>query len=416
MLFGFLLAIVSLIAISASVSATETAITAVSRLAIESRAKQGDTSAKRLMILLRDKEATIAALLLANNLVNILAAALTTDLFLKLVGEAGVALATMIMTVLLVIFAEVLPKTYAIRDPETFSLRVSLPASVLVTLVRPLSYLLGLAVSRILALFGTNSVNIPRISATQRLRGMISAYRGDEVLGARRRQMLKGVLDLDQANIASVMTHRARMVSFDADKTVGDLASRFQDIAHSRLPLWEGDPDNIIGVLHARDLINQPFDLPLRTIMRDPWFVPVTASLQTQLDAFMARRVHLALVVDEYGDLQGLITLEDIVEEITGEIDDETDRIEGDRIVEDDHGVIVSGDISIGEVNRLMDWDLPLESVGTLAGLISETAASLPKEGEEIEIFGYLVEVAEMDGVRMKKLRMKRHQVSESKH
>lgn len=406
MILSFALAILFLIACSATVSATETAMTAASIPAIEARAREGDPAAKRLASLLSNKENTIGSLLLANNVFNILGAALATDLFLRLIGEAGVAVATLVMTVLLVIFAEVLPKTYAIRDPERFAMRVSLPASILVQVTRPISYLLGKVVYATLKLLRVDESAIGSLPPAQQLRSVLAGYRGDHRLGQRRRQMLKGVLELDRARIDVALTHRSRIVSFPVDRTTGELIAEFHNVPHSRLPLWQDQPDNIVGVLHSRDLIGAGPNTPLRDLMREPWFVPITSTLQAQLDAFIERRAHLALVVDEYGDLKGLVTLEDIIEEITGEIDDETDGVRPNIILDDAGSALVPGHMPVGEINRLMDWDLPLDQAATIGGLVIDTTQMLPEEGVVVELFEHQVVITQVTGQRVAQLRL----------
>lgn len=387
------ISIIVLLACSATTSATETAITAASPSNIAARARAGEPAAKRLDVLLANREDTIGALLLANNIFNILGAALATDLFLKLVGEAGVALATLVMTVLVVIFAEVLPKTYAIRDPESFALRMSWPATGLVQAARPVSFVLSRIVWAALRLLRADASTIASVSSADQLRATLASLQGDKVLGDQRRKMLQGVLDLDRAKIDAAMTHRSRMATLDADLKLADVTGKLQESPYSRIPLWREREENIVGFLHVRDLIGVSPHTKLSEVMHRAWFVPDTTSLQKQLEAFSERRAHMAIVVDEYGDLQGLVTLEDILEEIVGDIHDERDRL-SKPIARDTLGnATVPGHLSLNEVNRLMEWDLPVESAATLAGLVVEAEQRIVEVGETINVGNHRIEV-----------------------
>ncbi|MCB2053776.1 MAG: DUF21 domain-containing protein, partial [Geminicoccaceae bacterium] len=341
----------------------------------------------------------------ANNIFNILGAALATDLFLQFTGEAGVLLATAVMTVLVVIFAEVLPKTYAIRDADRFALLMAPAAFALVRVLGPVSRLLRTIVHMVLALVQKERQGSDAGAAVDELRARIWGLRDAGHLGRWRRQMLRGVLDLDTVLVRDVMTYRRDVVGLDVDSTVGEARAVVRASRYSRLPLWQGDKDEVVGVLHIRDVIGEPDDRPLRALMRPPWFVPETAALDRHLAACQTSRNHLAFVVDEHGTFMGLVTLEDILEEIVGEIIDERDRPVAMPEPAEDGSLTVTGRTPPRDLNRRMEWDLP-EGSPTLSALLIESQGRIPEEGERIRLGAYNVDVVARRGHRLASLRI----------
>ncbi|HET6469277.1 MAG TPA: CNNM domain-containing protein, partial [Geminicoccaceae bacterium] len=327
-----LAAILVLLVLSGALSGTETAMTAASRARIWQLAGEGNHPARLVQRLIRDKEQLIGSLLIGNNVVNILAAAIATELLLRTFGDAGVAVATLVMTVLVVIFGEVLPKTYAIRHAERTAMLVAPLARALVVVLIPATAVLRVVVNAILRLFGTSPVSSSLVPAAEQLRGAIQLAAAEGRMEKQHKDMLAAVLDLEEVEVGMIMTHRSSMVTIAADMPIPEVVHFVREQPYSRYPVWRGDLDAVVGVLHAKDLFAAVYEagpeadrLDLVALCSPPWFVPETTSLHAQLLAFRQRRAHLAFVVDEYGALMGLVTLEDILEEIVGEITDEKD-------------------------------------------------------------------------------------------
>jgi Mg2+/Co2+ transporter CorB len=391
--------ILVLLMLSAFFSGSETALTAASRARMHQLENEGDRRAARASRLISDRESLIGAILLGNNLVNILASALATALLLRIFGQAGVAYATFVMTALILIFSEVMPKTYAIANPDRTAMTVSGPILWLVRLLGPIVAMVQLIVRSTLNVFGVR-VEGAVLSAHEEIRGHIELHHSEGTFEPTDRLMLGGILDLRDYTVADVMVHRKSMEMLDAELEPRAAVAKALESRHTRIPLWRDDPENIIGVLHAKDLsraLNAAsgdlslIDIP--KIVREPWFVPETTSLFEQLHAFRTKREHFALVVDEYGALMGLVTLEDILEEIVGEIDDEHDRpVEGIQ-PQPDGSVLVNGAVTIRDFNRTLDWNLPDDEAVTIAGLVIHEAQTIPEPGQVFSFYGRRFEI-----------------------
>lgn len=396
-----LLAIFALLLLSGFFSGSETALTAVSRARIHHLERKGSARAKAVSWLIDRREQLIGSILLGNNLVNILASALATSVMISIFGTAGVAYATVIMTVLVVIFAEILPKTYAIRHADRVALGVAPAARGMVWLFSPISNtMLGL-VRLILALFGVDRRDRGNIvSAADEIRGAIHLYTSHGTIIKHDRDMIESILELSEVELSDVMVHRKNMFTINAGEPAKTIIAQILESRHTRIPIWRDDPDNIIGVVHVRDMLRVLSDvggnaeeLDIATLASEPWFVPETTTLNEQLSAFRRRRVHFALVVDEYGALMGLVTLEDIIEEIVGEISDEYDEEEIEFRTLADGRCVVAGTAAVRDLNRAFDWELPEEDATTIAGLVIHEAQVIPNVGETFEFFGFGFEV-----------------------
>ena len=423
MITFYVVAILLLLVLSAAFSGSETAVTATGKAKAVALAQAGNRRAGTLVALLNDRERLISTLLLGNNIVNILAASLATDVLLRTFGDAGVVYATGIMTVLIVIFSEVVPKTVAIRHHDAVAMRIAAPLRALVFLFRPLTTAIGWIVRLVLRglKMPTNADDV--ISASQQLRGIIDALGAGGELAKHAHDMLDGVLDLEHVGVEAVMTHRGRVVALDADMTVEDAVARLKDEPYSRYPVYRGSSDQIVGILHLRDLLSAlvgsaPVGAPVGAageggrhapeigskigeVMREPWFVPETTPLRKQLEQFRQKKTHMALVVDEYGDLQGLVTLQDVLEAIVGELAEAEDRELDDVEEQPDGSLIASGQTQIRRLNRLMDWDLPEDEAVTLAGLVIDLAERIPNEGETVSLGSYRVTVKKRERHRL---------------
>ena len=395
----FVVLIFAFIVLSALFSGSETALTAANRSRLHALERAGDRRAARARQLMADRERLIGAILVGNNLFNIAAASMATYVFIELVGEAGVVYATTAMTVLIVIFAEVLPKTYAIRHAERMALAVAPAMKGVVWFARPLTYALQGLVALMLRLLGAGGRDDLKPS-DEEIRGTLALFKLEGGLVKDRHAMLDGVLDLSQVQVGEVMTHRRQMATLNIDEAPAAIVEAALKSPHTRLPLWRGDPDNVVGVLHVKDLLRalhraggRSADLDIAAVAGEPWFVPDTTALSEQLTAFRERHAHFALVVDEYGTLMGVVTLEDILEEIVGEIEDEHDVAASETAVAEDGTVVVEGAATLRDLNREFDWNLPDDEAATVAGLVIHEAQQIPERGQIFVFHGFRFEI-----------------------
>ncbi|MEP3045559.1 MAG: HlyC/CorC family transporter [Roseibium sp.] len=407
-------AIILLLFLSGFFSGSETALTAASRARVHRLEKNGDWRAKVAGRLIASRERLIGALLLGNNLVNIMASALATSVFLSLFGDAGVAIATLVMTLLVLVFAEVLPKTWAISNPERFAIAVSPIVRVVVAVFGPIVIGVEWIVRMLLKLLGVNVDDDTSIlSAHDELRGTVDLQHREGGLEKGDRDRIGGLLDLADLEVSDVMIHRTNMIALNADEDPTKLVEAALASPYTRLPLWRGETDNFVGVLHAKDLLRAlnaaggvSKKIDIVDIAAPAWFVPETTSLQEQLNAFLRHKQHFALVVDEYGEVMGLVTLEDILEEIVGEIADEHDvELEGLR-PQADGSVIVDGSVPIRDLNRAVDWSLPDEEATTIAGLVIHEARMIPEERQIFTFHGFRFTVLRREKNRITRLRI----------
>ncbi len=408
-------AIVFLVCLSALFSGSETALTATSRARMHSLEAGGDHRAAMVNGLIERRDRLIGALLIGNNLVNILGSALATSLFLTLFGDAGVVYATLVMTVLLVVFAEILPKSWAISNPDKFALKMALPIRLFIAVAGPLSSLANRLVRRILWLFGVNlAEGSSLLSAHDELRGTVEVLHKEGSFFKADRDRVGGVLDLHELEVSDVMIHRTNMQMVNADDPPDVVVREILQSPYTRLPVWHGSTENIVGVVHAKDVLralndvnNNPARIDIKKVATKPWFVPDTTSLQMQLNAFLREKAHIAIVVDEYGEVEGLVTLEDILEEIVGEIADEHDvDVQGVR-QEADGSVVVDGSVPIRDLNRALDWNLPDEDVTTIAGLVIHETQSIPEEKQAFTFHDMRFVVMKREKNRIVKLRIR---------
>ena len=404
-------AIILLVLFSAFFSSAETALTAASDARMRQMARKGNKNAQIVEKLRGDKETLIGAILIGNNLVNVLASAVATSFAISVFGDGGLVLATLFMTILLVIFAEVLPKTYAFNHADRFALRIALPIRFVVLLLTPIAVMIRwLATS----LMGTNQTS--EDERAEELRGMIELHgenADDE--GRETKAMLSSVLDLGEVRVDEIMTHRASVSMVNAADDVEDILRFILTSPHTRHPVYQDSPENIIGVLHVKSLLlalqdvdeTHPLSkLNVKDIAQDPYFVPETTYLFEQLQAFRKRREHFALVIDEYGVFQGIVTLEDILEEIVGDIDDETDIALEGCTAQADGSWLVDGAVTIRDLNRILEWELPDDKASTIAGLVLMEARIIPSEKQEFRFHGIRFTVLEREGTRLTKFRL----------
>lgn len=393
-------AVVFLIFLSGFFSGSETALTAASRARLHRLEQNGIKRAGLVARLIAKPERLIGAILLGNNLVNIAASVLTTTIFLTIVGPSGVFYATLVMTVVVVIFAEVLPKTYAIRDAERTAMLVAPAIRLIVLIFAPVVVTVQWVVSRTLDALPSHTDESGSLSPEDEIRGTIDLHHSEGVVEKEHRDMLGSILDLTELDVQEVMVHRKNIRMIDADLPMNDIITQVLASPHTRIPLFREDPENIVGVLHAKDMLRALYnpggdkkEISVLDITVEPWFVPETTSLQEQLDAFLHKRMHFALIVDEYGALQGLVTLEDILEEIVGEITDEHDIAHSGIRPQTNGTLHVDGNVSVRDLNRLMEWDLPDEEATTIAGLVIHEAQTIPEPGQAFNFHDFRFEI-----------------------
>ncbi len=400
--------------LSAFFSGSETALTASSRASMLRLEKQGNPRARIVNLLLASRERLLGALLLGNNAVNIAASSLTAGLLLVWFGEVGILYATLLMTALVVMFAEVLPKTAAFNAPDRIALLVARPMYIIVRLLGPVLLGIEALARRMLKLLGMRlGENHAILSAHEELRGAVDLLHKEGGVEKLDRDMFGGILDLRELEVSDVMIHRTEMVTVNADEPPAEIVKSVMSAPVTRLPAWRGKPENIVGMLHAKDLLRalhaaggDPTKVDIAAIMTQPWFVPDTTPLAEQLKAFRRRKTHFALVVDEYGEVMGLVTLEDIIEEIVGDISDEHDvDLPGVR-PQLDGSLHVDGSVPIRDLNRAMDWSLPDEEATTIAGLVIHEARSIPDVGQSFTFHGFRFRVLRKSRNRITLLRI----------
>ena len=407
-----IIAIFILILISAFFSSSETALTAASDARMHQLSKKGDKRASIVKDLRSNRDLLISTLLIGNNAVNVLASALATGTAITLFGEGGVAFAAIVMTLILVIFAEVLPKSYAFKNSDIFSLRVALPVKLTVRILKPISQLIGFTVT---LFFKQQKETTSSSNMEEELRGLIKLHSSSGDNSDRERgAMLSSVLDLKVITVEEIMKHRSDVAMIDYNMNYSSILKQVRESSYTRHPVFSGKVENIIGVLHVKDLlkkigndnINSNGVTNIGSIISQVYFVPETTTLYDQLQAFRKRREHFAVVVDEYGDFRGIITLEDILEEIVGEIDDEYDDTLPGLSSQKDGSWIVKGDITIRDLNRTFDMDLPDEEASTIAGLVMYESRSIPSPGQEFRFHNLRIRILNKEQNKITSLRL----------
>ncbi|MFD3189605.1 HlyC/CorC family transporter [Sedimentitalea sp. HM32M-2] len=416
-------AILLLLVLSAFFSGSETALTAASRGKLRSQADKGSRGAEKALKITEDNERLIGSVLLGNNLVNILATSLATALFTRAFGETGVAMATLVMTVLVLVFAEVLPKTYAIINSEKAAAAVAPVIALVVMVFAPVVAAVRLLVRGVLHVFGVEVDPDSHILAVrEEIVGALQLGHSEGVVQKEDRDRILGALDLGDRAVEEIMLHRSGIEMIDAENSPEEILQQCLDSPHTRLPVFKGEPENIIGVVHAKDLLRAMYKqvsgsegaarplsrFKITDVAMPPYFVPETTTLDDQMRQFLRMRTHFALVVDEYGSLQGLITLEDILEEIVGEITDEFDPDSEIPVTRTEDGqFIVDGAMTIRDLNRATEWNLPDDEANTIAGLVIHEAQMIPTIGQVFSFHGFRFEVMARDGNRITGLKIR---------
>ncbi len=408
-LWIYLFSVIGLIFLSAVFSAAETAMTAASRARMAMLEKEGVKGAVLVNKLRLDKDRFIGAMLLGNNLLNILASSLTTSVLMGLFGASGVIYATAIMTVVVLVFAEVLPKSYALQHADSLAMRIAPFVYVCVIILAPVVDQVTRTVRFVLRVFGINPREQSLDEQVEELRGAIELHQAPSQDVTEQRAMLRSILDLADVTVDEIMTHRGNVVFLDADMPANDLIKLVFASPYSRFPVYRGGQENIIGTIHVKTLMEAwsqtkqgAEHIALDGMLTEPWFVPDTTTLFDQLQAFRQRQEHIALVVDEYAALLGIVALEDILEEIVGDITDEKETHVPGVKPQPDGSLVVDGTVTIRDLNREFEWSLPNEDYSTVAGLILHESKLIPTVGQMFTFFGF----------RFKILKRQRHQIT----
>ena len=410
-----LIAIFLLILLSAFFNASETSLTAASRARMHALEEDGNVAAELVNKVLSRPEKMIGTVLLGNTLVDVLAAALASNLAVNLYGQVGVAYATGTITLLIVIFAAVLPKTYALAYADRVALVMAPLMRGFIYILTPFTKAIEFVVRQMLKLTpgkADDAANI--LAAHEEIRSTIDLQAREGTVAKGDAEMLGGVLDLRDLQVADIMVHRTKMETINAEDRAPKILDQLMRSQYTRVPIWKEEPENIVGVLHTKDLLLalsrtdwEPDKVDIMKSASEPWFVPDTTSVKDQLNQFLKRKTQMALVVDEYGEAQGLITLEDILEEIVGQITDEHDNPDSHIRLQSDGTVNVDGTVAIRDLNRHLDWDLPDDEATTIAGLVIHEAQTIPEPGQVFTFHGYRFEILRKSRNKITAIRIK---------
>ncbi|MGM0411770.1 MAG: HlyC/CorC family transporter [Pseudomonadota bacterium] len=386
-----------LIVLSGFFSSSETGLISLNRYRLRHLADEGHAGARRADRLLQRPDRLIGVILLGNNFVNILASSVATIIAIRLMGQAGIAVATGLLTLVILIFAEVTPKTLAALHPERIAFPASWVLGPLLRLLYPLVWVVNAISNNLLRLLRVS----PESSGDQplsreELRTVVNE--AGAMIPQRHQRMLLSILDLEKVTVEDIMIPRNEMVGVDLDEPWEAILERISRSHHTRLPVYEGGPENIVGILHLRNIahrlaVGELDPEGLRRLVRDPYFVPEATPLHTQLLNFQRERRRIGLVVDEYGDIRGLVTLEDILEEIVGEFTTDPGETMQEVHPQEDGSFLVEGSAYVRDLNRLMQWELPTDGPKTLNGLILEHMETIPEPGTSFRLAGYPVEI-----------------------
>ena len=405
---GYTVQIVGFIALlvaSGFFAGAETALTGASRARMTALVNDGSVRAKLVLALREKKEQLIGTLLLGNSFMNIFASALATSVLVQIFGEKGVVIATLGVTVIVFVFAEVLPKTYALLHADRMALIIAYPMRIFIMLFSPVTVVAGKAVELIFRLFRIDTHGYSETAHEEELRGAIELFKGAEQVqgqgeGQETSAMLRSIMDLVNVSVEKVMVHRRNVNMINIDTPVAQIVNEVLHSAYRRIPVWKDSQDNIIGVVHTKLLLQELSQcngdmtrVDVTNAMMEPWFIPESTTLFDQLQAFRRRREHLAMVVDEYGALTGMITMEDVLEEIVGQIDDEHDvTVPGVR-PQPDGTFIVDGKVTLRDLKRDLNWKLPDEDYATVAGLLLFESQRIPSIGQVFNFYDFRFEI-----------------------
>ncbi|MBP7710301.1 MAG: DUF21 domain-containing protein [Rickettsiales bacterium] len=402
----YLISVGILICISALFSCSETAIIAASRAKVHRLVTEGNKRAKKLEKLLKNREKVISTMLIGNNAVNILASALATGAAISLFGEAGLVYATVVMTLIVIVFAEITPKTFALKTPDKIAIFLAPLIDFLVKILFPFTHLTQKLVDSVLNIFFKKTESASSGQELEEIRDTVDLKHKEGSIFKYDKDLIDGVLDLSDTEISEIMVHRKDVESINAELPLAEIVNQALSINYTRIPMWRGNKENIVAILNVRKLLKALHchkgnldDFELTPATSEPWFVPASNSLRSQLFAFRKKKKRFALVVDEYGSMLGLLTLEDILEEIVGEIKEQEDDSEINIIRVKSGAYKITGKTLIRDINKKLEWEiLEGDNAYNLAAFAINGLGRIPEEGEKFEIDGYAFEVLKRRG------------------
>jgi Mg2+/Co2+ transporter CorB len=398
---SFLLGVLCfLILCSAFFSSSETGMMSLNRYRLKHLVKQNHRGARKASKLLDQPDRLIGVILIGNNFVNILASAIATVIAVRLWGDAGIVIATAALTIVILIFAEVSPKTVAALYPEKIAFPAAYILTPLLTLTYPLVWIVNSITNGLLKLFGLSTDgNSNHHLSTEELRTLV--HEAGALLPKRKQSMLLGVLELNDVTVDDIMIPKNDIQGIDLDLELDEILDRLSTTNHTRLPVYNGDINKVVGILHMRNLAQliqqgKVTKASIVQVIREPYFIPESTPLQTQLLNFQKESRRIGLVVDEYGDVLGIATLEDILEEIVGELSTEHREENSDIHAQEDGSYFIEASVYIRDINKSLSWELPTDGPKTLNGLIMETLESIPDANVCLNINGYRIETLQM--------------------
>lgn len=391
-------------------SASETALMSLSRIRVRHMQEEGVKGAKLVGKLTEDSGKLLSSILVGNNVVNIAATSISTSLFISILGTQGVAVATALMTILVLIFGEITPKTIAANNSEKIAILVSKPIKVIILILTPVVWIFNIITNIIFKIFGIKSKSGQPYITEEELRTMVNVSQEEGVLEIEERQIINNVFQFGDMQAKEAMVQRLDMVCIDADDGYKEIISLFKEEQFSRMPVYEDSADDIIGIVNIKDIIfleeDEIANFDIRNYVREAFFTYEFKKITELLEEMKKDKSQMAIVVDEYGGTAGLITIEDLVEEIVGEIEDEYDEDESDIEVIKEDEYIIDGSKKISEVNELIGTNLESEEFDSIGGFIIGHLKRLPEEHEVIEVDGVKLCIESLDKNRIKKIRV----------
>jgi Mg2+/Co2+ transporter CorB len=403
---------------SAFFSGAETAFLSLSKLRVKQLVKDKPNIGKGIEKILKEPDQLIGTILVGNNIVNIAATAVATAIAISIFGKQGVFIVTVCMTILLLIFSEITPKTYAAYNALKFSLIAIYPVRFFTVLFHPIVWAISKISHLLLLMMGQKGKSRWSPITEEEIETLIEAGEEEGTFEPRKGRMLAGIFDLTDLTVEDLMVPVNDIVSIEVSMELDEIERVITENEFSRYPVYEKDINNILGYIHVKDFFkgkNKP-DLAIKDIIRQPLFIPETKVVYVQLLDFQKERAHMAFVVDEYGNIRGIVTMEDIIEEITGEIYDESDLIKSPYVLQKDGSVLIESDIKIRDVNRLLTISLPEEDNPTLGALILKEMGRIPEEGEELTIDRYSIKICTVEGRSIGRVRIKKEETENSEN
>lgn len=406
-----------LLGLSAFFSSTETALFSLNKVRILHMAEEGNKKAQQIMKMLEEPNRLISTILIGNNIVNIGASAIATSLAISLWGNRGVGIATGIMTFLVLIFGEITPKSYAAQNAEKWSLRIIEITRILSIIFLPIIKVFDLITNYMLKLTGSTAKREPFITEDE-LKLLVNVGQEEGLIAESERMMINSIFQFDDTLVKEIMTPRIDIISVEINEPLLNVVNIAIDAGHSRIPVFEESIDNIVGVIYAKDLlkgINKNYhDMEIRKVMRPAYYIPENKKVRDLLAELRQAKVYIAIVIDEYGGTAGLVTIEDVIEEIVGEIQDEYDTEEEPIVNLEDGSILADARADIYYINEALGIDLPDDEFETISGLVFNLLGHIPKEGEEISLGEIKIRVAKTEGRRIEKIRIWKEEKEES--